>query len=79
MSDQSISYSEAVAAELRAERARKNITVARLVEASGISKSAVLHYLNGKRDIPMRALAELCQALAVKPSVIAARAEDAQG
>ncbi|WP_344055769.1 helix-turn-helix transcriptional regulator [Microbacterium lacus] len=68
-------FADAVAGELRAQRARTNVTVAFLVTATGLSKSAVLHYLNGKRDIPIRSLARLCAAMDVTPSLIVARAE----
>lgn len=66
-------FADAVAGELRAERGRTKVTVAFLVEATGLSKSAVLHYLNGERDIPIRALARLCAAMDVTPSSIVAR------
>jgi len=77
MSTQGEQYAKAVAAELRAERARQQVTVASLVERTGISKSAVLHYLNAHRIMPVGALAALSQALGVKASTIAARAEAA--
>ena len=70
-------YSVAVAAELRAERSRKQITVDALAGATGLAKSTVLNYLNAKRDIPVPALMELCQALGVSPRVIFDRAEEA--
>ena len=56
---------QAVAAELRAQRARVGVTIDELVTATGLSKTSVLNYLNGKRAIPMPAFAELCQALNV--------------
>lgn len=68
-------FSQAVAAELRAERVRKQITVATVVEDTGLSKSAVLHYLNGKRDIPTSSFAEICQSLGVDPREIFVRAQ----
>ncbi len=70
-------YSAAVAAELRAERSRKQITVDSLAATVGLAKSTVLNYLNGKRDIPVPALMELCHALGVSPRVIFDRAEEA--
>lgn len=69
-------FNAAVAAELRAERGRKKITFDDLAAASGLSKSAVLNYLNNKRDIPTPAFVELCGALGVAPRVIFERAEE---
>lgn len=68
-------FSEAVSAELRAERARTNQTVASIVETTGLAKSTVLYYLNGKRDIPTTSFVDLCRALGVSPIVIFERAE----
>lgn len=56
---------QAVAAELRAQRARVGSTIDELVTATGLSKTSVLNYLNNKRDIPMPAFAELCRALRI--------------
>ena len=67
-------YNAALAAELRAERGRKQITIDKLVTETGLSKSAVLNYLNSKRDIPVPALLELCRALNVSPRVLFDRA-----
>jgi transcriptional regulator with XRE-family HTH domain len=77
VSDYAFEFSQAVAAELRAERGRTKQTVASIVEATGLSKSAVLHYLNGKRDIPTQTFANLCLALGVSPVVIFERAQAA--
>ena len=71
----SAEYARALAAELRAERARIKKSIARVVEDTGLSKSAVLNYLNGKRDIPLTALAKLCAALDITPPELARRAE----
>ncbi len=70
------SFNAAVAAELRAERGRTMITIDALVENTGLSKSAVLNYLNNKRDIPTPAFVELCRALGISPRVIFERAEE---
>ena len=69
-------YAAAVAAELRAERARARVTIASLVAETGLSKSAILTYLNGKRDIPTQALIDICRALGVAPRVIFDRAAE---
>lgn len=70
-------FNQAVAAELRAERGRKKITIENLVVATGLSKSAVLNYLNGKRDIPTPALMELARALDTDARIIFDRAYQA--
>lgn len=70
-------FNALVAAELRAERGRSKLTVDNLITKTGLSKSAVLNYLNGKRDIPTPALFELCSALGVDPRVIFERAQEA--
>lgn len=75
MSDYGDAYAEAVAAELRAERARKGVTLAHLVTETGIAQSTVQRYLNGKRDIPIAAYLELCRVLEVSPMMIFERAE----
>lgn len=69
-------FAAAVAAELRAERARKKVTFDEVVERSGLSKSGVLRYLNGQRDIPLPAFFAICEALGVSPTVIFERAEE---
>lgn len=68
-------FNNAVASELRAERARKGVTLAALVEGSGIAQSTVQRYLGGKRDIPIAALYDICKVLTVDPRVIFDRAE----
>ncbi len=77
MGDYGDAFNQAVGAELRAQRGRKKLTIADLVTATGLSKSAVLNYLNGIRDIPVPAYMELCLALGVSPTLIFDRAEDA--
>ena len=75
MGDYGSRFGQAVAAELRAERGRTQKPIASIEEATGLSKSAVLRYLNGKRDIPTTAFVEICAALGVSPLVIFQRAE----
>lgn len=70
MTDYGDIFAKAVAAELRAERARKGITLGQLVEETGIAQSTVQRYLNGKRDIPVPALMDLCRALGVSAGSI---------
>lgn len=68
-------FNSVIAGELRAQRARINMTIAEVVQLSGISKSAVLSYLNDTRQIPMPAFFELCKALRVDPSDLFAAAQ----
>jgi transcriptional regulator with XRE-family HTH domain len=70
-------FNAAVAAELRAQRSRARITIDKLVESTGISRSAVLNYLNGKRDISVPTLRELCRALGISPVEVFDLAEKA--
>ena len=77
MGDYGDAFGAAVAAELRAQRARKRITFDALASKTGMAKSTVLNYLNGKRDIPVPAFFELCAALDIDPGVIFTAAEDA--
>lgn len=70
-------FNAAVAAELRAQRAKTRLTIDGLVAATGYAKSTVLNYLNGHRDIPLPALVELCRALSVDARVIFERAQEA--
>ncbi len=69
-------FNSAVAAELRAERGRKKVTIDSLVNLTGLSKSAVMNYMNGKRDIPTPAFVELCRALGISPRLVFERAEE---
>ncbi|MGG7507980.1 helix-turn-helix domain-containing protein [Plantibacter sp. YIM 135249] len=68
------SFSEAVAAQLRAERAIAQLTIDELASASGLVRGTLLRYLNGKRDIPVPALYQIGMALGVEPHDIVERA-----
>lgn len=70
-------FNAAVAAELRGQRARTRMTVDAVTAGTGFAKSTVLNYLNGKRDIPLPALAELCRVLRVEPRAIFEAAQKA--
>lgn len=59
---------QAVAAELRAARARVRMTRPRLVELSGISKSAIERLENGDRDMDIPQLIALTSALRTDPT-----------
>lgn len=70
-------FNAAVAAELRAARARVGITYAELISATGIAQSTLQRYLKGERDIPLPAFKDLCRALGVAPRCIFDLAEKA--
>ena len=63
-------FAAAVAAELRAQRARSRLPIATLVDRTGLSKTGVLNYLNAKRDIPLPAFLALCLAMDADPVAI---------
>ncbi|WIY84298.1 helix-turn-helix transcriptional regulator [Propionimicrobium sp. PCR01-08-3] len=77
MTEYGDSFNAAVAAELRAQRARRQITVEQLTSLSGLGRTSVLNYLNAKRDIPMPAFMDLCRVLGVSPHEIFDAAEHA--
>lgn len=58
-------YNAAVAAELRAERAARQMTVEELAQSAGMVKGTLLRYLNAQRPIPIPALYSICIALKV--------------
>jgi len=66
----------AMAAEFRAERAAQSMTVAGLVDASGIGKSQLLRILNEHREIDMHDLARLAHAFNLEPDELMRRAQD---
>lgn len=67
-------YIEAMAAELRAEKAAKRMTLDDLSEASGVPKSSLVRYLDGTRDIPGSTFQQLCDGLTVDPAEMMTRA-----
>lgn len=64
----------AIAAEVRAERAAKKMTIAELSQASRVPEATLNRYLAGKRDIPGSTLLALAGALGVEPGQILNRA-----
>ena len=76
VTDYGTQFNGGVASELRAERARKGITLTQLVQRTGLSDSAVRRYLKGDRAIPMDSFIDLCKALEVKPDAIFSRVQD---
>lgn len=68
-------FNDAVAAQLRAERAIARITIDELVARTGISKSSILRYLNGDRDITLNTVATIAKAIGVPHLSVLAAAE----
>lgn len=67
-------FSAAVAAELRAEKARRKKSFPAIAAETGLSRSAVMNYFNGARDTPASALGDICRSLGVDPVAIIDRA-----
>ena len=67
-------FNDAVAAELRAERGAKRLTVDQLANNAGMVKGTLLRYLNGQREIPIPALYHISKALGVEPQEVMDRA-----
>lgn len=70
---------QAVAAELRAARARVRMTRPQLVAASGVSKSALERLENGERDMDIPQLVALTAALNTTPVKFMQSVHDALG
>jgi transcriptional regulator with XRE-family HTH domain len=73
--DPSRGMNAAVAAELRAERAARQLTVEQLAERSLIPKRTLLRLLNAERSINIEHLAAMAEALDTDPIRIMNRAE----
>lgn len=69
------SYAAAVAAQLRAERAARQMTVQQLAGKSGVTEQSLLRYLNEKRAIPIPALYQICEGLDIPVHELVRRAE----
>ncbi|MDR0593713.1 MAG: helix-turn-helix transcriptional regulator [Bifidobacteriaceae bacterium] len=67
-------FNAAVAAELRAERAARQLTIRDVVSRSGLPEITVIRYLNDQRAIPVPALYAISQALGVEPGAMLDRA-----
>lgn len=66
----------AVAAELRAERAAKDLTAKDLSALAGIPYASLRRYLGAERHIDVATLAELCRALDLDVGALVARATE---
>jgi transcriptional regulator with XRE-family HTH domain len=64
----------ALAAELRAERGAKQMTVKQLSEAAGIPTATLNRVLAGERDINITQIGHLARALSIDPAVLTRRA-----
>ena len=69
-------YAAALAAELRAERAARGLTLAQLADQLGMSRVVLGRYLNGIRDLPVSTFADIAAALGAQPGVLLDRARD---
>lgn len=68
-------FAEAVATELRAERAVQQMSLDVLAEKTGINKGTLHKYLSGKRVLPISTLHAISEGLGVDALIIAARAQ----
>lgn len=73
--DESGARLQALKAELRAEKAAKELTYDDIAERSDMQKMTVHRYMSGTRDIPMGKLLLMCDALGVDVSALIERAE----
>ena len=61
--------------QIKAEMAARDWKQPNLAEASGIPTSTLARYMNGSRDIPLPAFAEIAKALELSYFELAARAQ----
>ncbi|MEK6310102.1 MAG: helix-turn-helix domain-containing protein [Curtobacterium sp.] len=70
---------EALAAEIRAERARKKVTIKELALAAGMVESTLNRALAGQRDINVTQIGLIARALSIDPAVLVERAVESIG
>ncbi|WP_181420128.1 helix-turn-helix domain-containing protein [Curtobacterium sp. MCPF17_003] len=70
---------EALAAEIRAERARKKVTIKQLALATGMVESTLNRVLAGQRDINVTQIGLIARALSIDPSTLVDRAVASMG
>jgi transcriptional regulator with XRE-family HTH domain len=68
-------YEAAFAAELRAERARKQMTFDALERATEINKRTLMRLFDGERDLRSKQMMLICAALGVDPKEFVGRVE----
>lgn len=73
--DEMAAFARAVGHVLRAERQRRNWTLAETGELVGLSVSVLCRVELGARPLDMRRLVALCAALGVAPAVVIALAQ----
>lgn len=73
--NQATDLAAAIPGEIRAERARQNLTQADVFERAGMSKSAYLLIETGKRGAKMDQLEDIAEALGMRLSELILRAE----
>ncbi len=66
---------QALAAEIRAERGARDLTQQDVYEAAGLSRSAYWHIETARRQPDAAQIEAICQALRVAPSELFRRAE----
>lgn len=64
----------AIAAEIRAEQARQNLTLRALASRSGVPHSTLSKSLNEQRVLDVEELGKVCAALGIEPAEIFTRA-----
>lgn len=73
---QAHAFNVAVGAQIRAEAARRRISLVQLAKLTGLGEASVNRYVAGSRPIPMTAFHAMAQAIGVAPQVIVDRAVD---
>lgn len=73
--DPADALNDALAAELRAERAVKNVTYSTLEAETGITERTLMRLFKGDRDLRAAHLILLTGALGITPADLIARAE----
>lgn len=63
MSNYGEAFEGAIATEMRAQKARKNLTEASIADQLGIHRVSVSRYLSGVRPLPLGVFADLCRVL----------------
>jgi transcriptional regulator with XRE-family HTH domain len=75
MGNYGIEIQAAIATQIKAEMAARDLKQSDLVKATGIVSSTLYRYLSGQRDIPLPAFAEIANALGLSVMELAGRAQ----
>lgn len=75
MSKYSERFAAALAAELRAQKARRRVSDDDIAEATGTHRVSVSRYLSGARAIPLTVFADMCDYLQIAPTEVIDEAE----